>query len=301
MKKAGEVFAELAKRAGLQHTSDNLKEILALTTPIPDEVEQALNSLMNAQEAESWAKGQSSVKNHFTAQAYNGWDKKLIESADKLGFTDEEKDRINGERNTGKRQDIYNEILENRIAEAKKDQTGAKKAGDADAEAKIKKEIDELRAALRAKDEEKEKIISEKDSHFKEYVRNAKIDSVLNSQKWSENYPAELRTDMGRIAINKHLEKEGAQISLDEKGEIKLVRLDNPELPYFDNSNKNPNFAQLAAKVLADNKFLAVSTQTANTNTKIPVIASNGSQSNTNKRSNSVSSLLQQSLKDQQG
>jgi hypothetical protein len=119
MRKVGELIADLAKKAGMQHT-DNIKELIALTTPVTEEAESSLMSLMNATEAEGWAKGNPSIKNHYTAQAYNGWDDKLFKSAEKLQFTDEEKEQLRNERNTGKRQDIYNEVLEKRIAEAPK-------------------------------------------------------------------------------------------------------------------------------------------------------------------------------------
>jgi hypothetical protein len=301
MNRLGEVILNLVKKTGFPHTDANLKEIAALTTPVPDEVEEALSSLMNNQEAEAWAKGQVSIKNHYTAQAYNGIDKNIISNAEKFGFSEDEIEQLKAERNTGKKQDMFTAILNSRLEEAKKNAATAKKDKDPELEAKFIEEQKQLRSQLNKQKEEHENALKAKDQEIYNFKKNSRISSVLNSQKWSDNYPEHLRNELGLLAIQKKLEKEGATLALDEKDEIKIVRADNPDMPYFDSSNKIPNFTEFATKTLSENKFLAVSTPVQPNTTIKPLVAPVTGQPNTTKRPNSVSGLLQQSLKDQQG
>jgi hypothetical protein len=303
MKRLGDVLTDLAKKAGLNHADVNLKELQALTTPVPDEVENALFGLMNTQEAEAWGKGHVGLKSHYTAQAYNGIDRKLHDSAEAMGFTDEEKEQIKNEKNTGKKQDLFNEFLKAKMEEAKKGQNAANKKGDDEAVKKWEAEHKKLSDQLNKTKEEYENQLKQKDESFYSYKLNAKYDSVLGSQKWSDNYPQNLRSEIGRLAIEKALNEAGAKTMLDENGEIKIVRKDNPDMPYFDSSNKNPKFAEFATKIMSENKFLAVSPPTPNNsnNSMPPVAPGVTSTQNTNKRPNPILTSLQQSIKDQQG
>lgn len=301
MNRLGDVLFNLAKKAGLPNPEANLKDVLAINTPITEEVEEALNSLMNNQEAEAWAKGQVSIKNHYTAQAYNGIDKNILANAEKFGFSEEEIEQLKTERNTGKKQDMFTSILNSRLDDAKKGAANAKKDKDPELEAKFVEEQKQLRNQLIKQKEDFENALKNKDQEIYNFKKNSRINSVLNSQKWSDNYPESLRNELGLLAIQKKLEKEGASLSLDEKDEIKIVRADNPDMPYFDSSNKIPNFTEFATKTLSENKFLAVSTPVQpNTQVK-PLVAPVSGQPNTTKRPNSVASIVQQSLKDQQG
>lgn len=297
MRMIGQVFADLLKKTGFDHLDANLKDIIALTTPVTDEVEQKLFSLLNTEEARAWAKSQPDIKAHYTSQAYNGWDAKIMESAEKLGLTEDEKEAIKKETRTGKRQELLNEFVEKHLEEQKKAAGSTK--GKEDLEAKWKAEFEKLNASKTKEKEEFENLLKKKDESLYSFKKNTKINSVLGSQKWSENYPEGLRSELGMLAIQKALEKEGAMMALDEKDEIKLVRIDNPEMPYFDKSNKTPNFGEFATKILSENKFLAVSTPVQQNNHN-SVMTSQSVASNTPKRSNSVLSLIQQSQKDQQ-
>jgi len=303
MKRLGDLITELAKRAGMDHLDTNLKDIQALATPVPDEVETALMGLMNAQEAEAWGKGNTSLKSHYTAQAYNGWDRKLIDSADNMEFSDEEKQQIKNEKNTGKKQDIFNDILKNRLDEAKKAQTASGKKGDDEAAKKWESEHKKLSEQIEKTKKEHEDQLRMKDESFYSYKLDSKFNDVLSSQKWSENYPVGMRTKIGRMAIDEELNKVGAKVILDENGQEKIVRKDDISMPYFDSSNKTPNFVEFATKVLSENKFLAVSSATPNNvNNATPPFVASGvtSQQNNNKRPNQVMSLLNKSKQDQQ-
>jgi phage host-nuclease inhibitor protein Gam len=289
----------LAKKTGMDHLGINLKEIAALTTPVPEEVEQALNTLMNSQEAEAWAKAQPSIKNHYTAQAYNGIDKKIHENAEKLGLSEEEIEELKAEKNTGKKHDMYNAFLQSKIEEAKKSGASAKGDNNKELEAKWQEQVNKIVSEKNKLKEEFEQTIKSKNDEVYNFKKDSHVNSILSSQKWSENYPENIRYKLGRMAIEEKLEKEGIALVLDDKNELKLVRKDSPEMPYFDSSNKNPNFAEFASKTLQENKFLAVSTPVQQNTPKTPVAPVITGQPNTTKRTNSVINLVSQSLKDQ--
>lgn len=306
MRKLGEVMADLIKKTGMQHTDANFKEIIALTTPVTEEAEQGLFSLMNASEAESWAKGNTNIKNHYTAQAYNGWDDKIFKTADKMGISDEDKDLLRAEKSTGKRQDLLTDILDRKIAEAKKNAEAAGKNNNADAELKWKQEFDKLNSSTSKIKDDYELALKRKDDDHYNWKKEAKWDSVLAPQKWSDNLGSDIRIPVGKLAIEKKMSEIGAMAILDENGEFKLVKKEDNSMPYFDSSNKNPKFTEFATKILDENKLLAVSAPTPNpnnnsNNTFKPVSSPSGTTANTNQRPNVVLSALQQSIKDQQG
>lgn len=304
MRKLGEVMADLIKKTGMQHTDANFKEIIALTTPVSEEAEQGLFSLMNASEAESWAKGNSNIKNHYTAQAYNGWDDKIFKTADKLNLSDEEKEQLRAEKSTGKRQDLLVEIMNTKMAEASKNATAAGKASNNEAELKWKQEFDKLNLSTSKIKDDYEKALKAKDDDHYNYKKDAKWDAVLSPQKWSDNLGSDIRIPVGKLAIQKKLDELGAAAVLDENGELKLVKKEDNSMPYFDSSNKNPKFTEFATKILDENKLLAVSAPTPNPNNNKnlpPVPNPSGTAANTSKRPNATLSALQQSLQDQQG
>jgi hypothetical protein len=306
MRKLGEVMADLIKKTGMQHTDANFKEILALTTPVSEEAEQGLFSLMNSQEAESWAKGNTNIKKHYTAQAYNGWDDKIFKTADKMGLSDEDKELLRSEKSTGKRQDLLADILDKKIAEAKKNAEVAGKNNNADAELKWKQEFEKLNSSTSKIKDDYELALKKKDDEFYNWKTEAKWNDVLSPQKWSDNLGPNVRIPAAKLVIQNKLNELGAKVVLDEDGELKLVKKEDNSMPYFDSSNKNPKFTEFATKILDENKLLAVSAPTPNqnnnsNNTFKPVLSPSGTAANTNKRPNTVLSALQQSQKDQLG
>lgn len=296
MRTVGEFIAELCKKNGIEETDPRITALVGLSIQIPTDVEQSICGLMSASEAESWAKNQPAIKNHFYALAYNGIDKNMTDKLDSFEFDQETTDKIKGEKSTGKKQELLLAALEVRLKEVKKAPAG--KNDDVQKDAEIKSLNDSIRQMKELHNNE----LKNKDAQFSDFKLNNKIDGFLSSQKWSDNYPIELRGDVGRLAVNRHLQKIGATTILGDDGQIKLMRSDNPTMEYFDSSNKNPKFDEIAALVMAENKFLAVSTQSSqNTQQHTPTVAAgNPASQNTNKSTKTVQQLLQQSMADQQ-
>lgn len=292
MKTVGTILAELAKKAGIPPGDPALKALTELQQPVTQEIEDNLFSLMNTGEAENWAKGNTSVKDHYIAIIFKAWDKKLLESAESFGFTDEEKNALNNERKTGRKHELFDEMLKSRLEAAKEGMKQGKKNDDPGEVEKHKKEFERVSKLYEETKSTYEKQLSEKDTQFANYKKNSKIAQILGEQKWSDNIPAEMRNDVGLIAINKGLEKMGAVMHSDDSGEIILKQRENPDMNYFDATNKNPKFTEFVAKTLSENKMLAVSTATPTQKTTVPPPPIGQAASNTPKKSNSIVSGL---------
>ncbi len=290
--KTGELLLSLLENAGMDVSDASLKDIASITTTIPDSALPILQSMMTAEQAIPWAKNNGEVKKHFFAQAYRGIDANIHETADNAGLDEATVQAIRSEKNTGQKQILLANALKDQLSTLKDN----KPAGGKEVQDQYKAEIDKLQKMIGDTKAEYEGKLSEKDSFHKGFVLNSKIDSVLGQQKWSENYPVEMRSQLGKLAIENKLKNIGATAILDESGEIKFVRIDNPELEYFDNTNKKITFTSLAAQTLAENKFLAASTPTPNTPITNTAAASSPK---TSTIPSSTRTALSESLKDQ--
>lgn len=290
--KVGEAILGLLERAGHDTTDAKYKEIAGLSSEVPDEFAASIEGMLTPVEAEKWAKNDPSVKKHYFSQAYNGIDANINDAIEELGLSDEVASAIRNEKSTGKKQTLL-------IDAAKKIVSTPSKKGSEEWEA-AKTQISELNKSVLKHKEEMENKLREKDQYHKDYVLNSKAQSYFDSQKWSESYPASVRGDLAKIAFDKKLDKLGAIKVLGEDGEIHLMQKNNPDQLFYLN-NKNVTFTEIAAEIMAENKFLAVSapvdpnTPTPNANSGT---ASNP-QSNTSKPMSTFAASLEQSQKDQ--
>lgn len=290
--KVGEAMLSLLERAGIDTTDIKYKEIAALSSEVPEEFATQIEGMLTPAEAEKWAKNDPQVKKHYFSQAYNGIDANINDAIEDLGLSEEEAQAIRNEKSTGKKQILL-------LAAAKKVAATPSKKGSDEYEA-AKLQIGELNKSVLKYKEELEIKLREKDQYHKDYVLNSKAQSFFDSQKWSENYPPSVRGDLAKIAFDKKLEKLGAIKVLGEDGEIHLMQKNNPDQLFYLN-NKNVTFTEIAAEIMAENKFLAVSTP-IDPNTLTPNANSgtaSNQQSNTSKRPSNLSQALQNSMKDQ--
>lgn len=285
--KLGLVIADLLEKVGKDPNGEEYKAILGIQSEIPEETVSAINGLMTEQAA----KNNLSIKNHFIHSAYNPLDNEIHNQADLFELSDEDKDLLKSEKSTGKKQKLLFNMLQNKLKEKVKDK-------DPDS-GKFKTEIENLRKQLSEKETEFNSKLSEKDSYHKNYVLGSKIESEFSKHPWSENYAPEMRSDLAKIALNKYLSSNGAKLALDEQNNLKIVKADNEELEYFDNSNKKVTFTELAAKLMADNKFLRVSPKETITN-PVVAIGSNPVPTTPSKSNNTVLQALRRSQQDQQ-
>lgn len=295
--KLGEILKDLIVKSGHDPKDGQFADLLSIQTEMPREVAESFGNLMSLDAA----KNNTTIKNYFYAMAYAGSDREMLKLADAFEFAEEQKIQLKEERSSGKKYEIFGQFVKDKISDIQKESAVAKKSGDKELEKSLNDEIVKLRETLAKKDDEIKLTATQKDQEHREYILSKEIDSAFDGIKWSENYPLALRRDISRVALNNALDTMGAKVVLDDKGKPKVVKAENTEFEYFDNSNKRVIFTELAAKVAAENKFLAVSpTQTPNTQQR-PVAPLSGNQPNTPTRSTTVQSLINKSLKDQGG
>lgn len=290
-KNIGEVIAELAQKAGMSVDHDGLKSLLSLTSEVNSEVERALNGLISVDAA----KNDKSIKWHYLHQAFDVINEELLTRAEKLQMGEDmvkllKKDDMSGHRK-------INSFLD-KMEELKAAQKDAKKDGDKDAEKLLKLEIEKLNGSINAIKEEHVTAIKAKDDHHINYIKDSKILNAFSSQNWSDLYAPDMREGLTKFALEKELNKMGAKIVSDDKGELKLVQSANPEMEYFDSSNKKVIFTELVPQIMAANKFSAVSAQ-ADPVTPQNNIVGGGKPPVTPQGNNTVANLLNKSLQDQ--
>lgn len=288
MAKLGQLFGELLTKSGLDPKDKKYADILSNQTEVDHETEIAISSLMS----EEAAKSNTAIKTHFFAQAYDGIDKKIITTAEKMGFTEEVLSEIKGEKNTGKKTDIFSNAFVQKL-KAVEQEAGK---GDSTKLQSLQAQVEESNNKLRLAEEEKERLKNATAEEIKSYKLNSKYEGFIASQKWSKNFSEDDRLDIGKIAINKELEKLGAKLVLDESGkDIKIVREDGTD--YFDSKNKKLIFTEFAPMVLAQKKYLEVSTSEPAT-PQTPVQGNKPAATQSKSLTSSLS-LLKESQKDQ--
>lgn len=285
-RKIGELFVELLIKVGLDPLDKQYADAISIQTEMPETVVESFKGLMTLE----GAKNNISVKNHYTHAAYNPLDNELHSRMDMFGFSDEQKAIVMAEKSTGKKQQLFLNLVD---GEFKK----AKSSKDPEDLAKFKKEREETMALLAKKDDDIKALASSKDNELNDYILGAIQDAEFGKHNWSSLYDVNDRGILAKNALNTYLEQNGAKLVLDENKKAKLVKKDNPELEYFDNSNKKITFTELVPRILAEKKYLGVSqptTQQPFVTTGMP--AQSTTKSNTN---NTVMNAIAKAKADQ--
>ncbi len=246
MAKLGTLIATLAAKVGIDNTSDELKDILAITSEVPDDIATALETKLLTVDA---AKNNRDIRNAIKAEVLNGADAKLNDLIEEFGI--EVNDDYKGEKNT------YEKIsrLGKLIAE-----TTAKKAGAGSKTEKgeFEKQLTELNAQLKAA---KESLLA-KEKEFSE-TRNSdltsfEIQKILLGKDYSlpKEMDADLKISTAQSAINKQLASKGLKIVREEDGTLKIVTKDN--LPAYSEKNEPLELHSYIDGALAQNKLLRV-------------------------------------------
>jgi hypothetical protein len=291
MKKVGELFADLAQKAGISIDHKGLKDLLSLTSDVDTEVERAINGLISVDAA----KNDKTIKWHYLHQAFDVVNDELLSRAEKLKMGDDIMKVLKTDDMSGHRK--IKSFLD-KMEEMKAAAVEPKKETDKEAEKLLKSEIEKLNGSLSAMKETHANDIKAKDEFHNNYIKDSKILNVFSSQNWSEHYAPDMRESLTKIALEKELNKMGAKIVSDEKGELKLVQSANPEMEYFDSSNKKVIFTELVPQIMAANKFSVVSDKTDPV-TPQNTIVGGGKPPVTPQGNNTVANLLNKSLQDQ--
>lgn len=250
--KLSQLISNLLEKAGIDVTAEALKPVLSITTDIPDDISGKLESELITKEA---AKSNVDLKNHFVGQYIKGAVKQAKESIISVGVDEE----------------VVNKIFapDSKESFTKQIQEGLKAAEDhfkktpdknKDSEKTFKEEIEKLQKQLSEEKTNSAKLLSEKDKQYESERINDNILSTFLTKSWSKHYPEDVRADLAMTKLKKEMEAKGISVIRDADGKtLKLVQTKNPEMDYFDSSNKKVTFTQLVDDIMSTNKFSAVS------------------------------------------
>ena len=246
-----EFFAGLAKRVGVPEDHAGLVQLLGMTATIPDDVTEKLSGLMT----ESEAKNNIKVKHHFISEFGDGIDKAIPKQLSELGLDQQLIDEIVAEKSTGKKATLALKKLHEAM-EAKVKAQGNK---DPEALAKANQQIKEANDLVNKTKQEYEAKLAEKDGFLTDYKKRNELEKLLSQHQWSDIYPQQTRGLLFDASLNEEMKKLGAVMQL-EGDKLVLKQAADPALN-FHYQNKEFTPSELVAKVMADNKFIAVAKQ----------------------------------------
>lgn len=210
-----ELIQKLLQKAQIQFDGE-------ITDEIPDDVATQLdNSLLTLQAATN---NHPAVKKVYFAQAYNGLDAELDGLADEFGFDDSIKSQLKSEQSSTKRA----VALARKIKELSEKQDKTPDAGKA---AALQNQILELSNKLRAEQEAKNQIRAE----YEKKIQGIRIDSSLKSilgeyKTVYDDLGSDVKETALRSLLEKALQDSDAEFTLDEKGQVSLIKKDGTNL-----------------------------------------------------------------------
>lgn len=266
MPNISELFADLAKRSGVdpeQH--EGLKPLLSMTAQIPDDVyEKISTSFLTVSEA----KNNRELKNYYTAQAYDGIDKRLPDWLTEAGLDPKLVEELSKEKSSGKRVEMS--IRE--LHKAHQAVLDAKSANDPDAEKKANQRIKLMEVQLAEAKADWERKLVEKDGEVSkarqemiEYKKGTELNKILSQHQWSDQYAEKTRPILFNALLQEELNKMGAVLTLENEA-LTLKQADEPDL-YFTVNNKTYGVNELVDKIMSENKFKAVAPKASATST----------------------------------
>lgn len=248
-----EYFAGLAKRLGIPEDSEELKPLLGMTAVIPETLSNRLTGLMT----ESEAKNNLTVKNHFIGVFGSGLLDNVTRQAKDFGVNvDELEEEFKVEKSSGKKV----ERLMQKVIEAQEAKVKALKEKDPEALTKANDQIKAANAQVTKLKEEYEAKLKEKDSFLSTYKLKNELSQLLSKQlaqtPWSEVIPEQIRETVFNEALKAEMVNLGTIMHLD--GDKLVLKQSADPVLDFHYQNKAFSPAELVAKVMTDNKLIAV-------------------------------------------
>ena len=250
----GTLIRDLATKAGVKADNPKLIELLSVGAQIPDEIANALKSLM-APGADlitlDAAKSHPDLQKHFNATIFNGMDAKIMALATEDGdLTTADLEQIKAEKNSYEKLKLLKEKI--RSAAEGKHKSPADKQQLLDEIKTLNKELADTKAATQGE-------ILKAQQQFENQLTDYAVESLLSAQPFANtDIPAEVNVMTAKNLLTKVLTEKRALLKRDTDGKLVLKNADNPELDFLEN-NTRINFSDLAISTLANNKLLKVS------------------------------------------
>lgn len=277
MAKAGELFADLLTKAGVDVTNEEFKSLLGIQIEVSQEAADALQSKLMTLEA---AKSKTELKNHFIGPFAQGVDQDLKELLESNGRTDL-LESIKDIKGTGARM----KAVVSKLAEEKK-------AGGNDEGSKaLKEQVAKLNDELSREKSERELKIQEIQNQYEQKIVQKEVLGKFLQQPWSDVYSNEDRPVLASTKLNKFLTDNKVKAVTDESGNVQFVNIETGT-PFYDSKNKLVSVDDVVKDIMTVNKYLKVAQSNEGDGTQFTprvVIPDNGTS-----RPNKIQSQLEQ-------
>lgn len=281
---AGELLNNLARKAGIDVSSAELKDLLSnaelLKVNIPDTISNALETQLLTVEA---AQANDKVLKHFRSTLYNGIDNTLKETALEMGIPETELKTWLAENQTGK--NVRNVML--KIAELKEKQSKGK--GD---NTELQKQIETLNAKIvemtKAYQEKEQSLIKQNEQALTNYM----LDSFLSNYDYGLPTTKDISLLTAKNVLNQEFSKLGITV-VNENGQ--LVPKTKEGADYYTSNHTKPSIKELTDGVLAQHKLLKTAEPAQPARPTQQHFSGNGSEQPSSTR---LMSALDQSLAD---
>ena len=254
-----ELITKLASSVGIDTNTPEMINVLSNAeigkVNVPDAISgKLLNGLLTVEAA----KNNPEIKAHYVASALNGVDDKINAALDILGLGDEDKSKITGEKNSYNKIQLLSDTVKAKMQAL---ESAKGKGGSNEDVEKLRSEILTLNNQIKKLNEDHTTALSQKEQEHNQNLLNLNIRGQLSGKKYATDglkISKDLILDSAQKAVFAALESKGAMAVLDGNNQIKLVRKDNPEMPFME-ANTVVNFQDLMDSALADQNLLAVS------------------------------------------
>ncbi|MES2731720.1 MAG: hypothetical protein V4714_08225 [Bacteroidota bacterium] len=252
-KTVGEWLYDMSQKTGVAESHEGLKPLLSISSIIPDDVLESLSGLMTIGDAKNNIK----IKNHFISEFGHSIDQGLPEILAESGVSAEKIALVEAEKATGKKVKLAMRILN----ETKDELIKAKPDKDPEAITKANQQIKEVNEKYLKLEADAKSALAEKDTFLNAYKEKNELSKLVSSHKWSDLYPESVRDTLFDASLKAELAKLGAVMKL-EGDKLVVKQLADPLLNFhFQNKEFTPS--DLVAKVMTDNKFIAVAQKAA--------------------------------------
>lgn len=231
--KVTDFFKNFATQGGL--TADNKDLQYFLSNPAIADVELSDDMIAAVQTAYfNQAKISPDIKKHFTAQALNGLDNKIHTIVDELEFDDVTKTMLKSEKNSFAKVEQLMANLKN-LYEKQASATSSTAKGEVQKKIdEMTAKINEMSAAIAAKEKEKQDAINQLTSQFNGERLNDKLNSILSNIEYADSpFPKDVVVSNALALLQKELGTKGGKFKF-ENGDIVLVNANDETLPLQD-------------------------------------------------------------------
>jgi len=256
-KTAAEFLKELAIKAGVKIDDEAIQPLLAApelaNINIPDALITGIdNGLLSLDAAKN---NHSAIKGHYFSQAYDGLDKELTRFIDDNKLPDEIKNEILAEKSSTKRAVLLAAKIKD--LEEKKATSGK---GEKDS---LQQQINELNNQLRAEKDKEAGIRAEYEKKLKDKDMSYALRNILGGYKTIyDELDGEVKDITLKAIINKSLNADAAEFTVDESGQLALRKKDGSN--FFGEDNRLLTPKSYLDKIMSRDKILKVSDQNQN-------------------------------------